>query len=492
MSTSIKKNFIYNSILTLSLYIFPLLTFPYVTRTLGVDRIGACDFVNSIVDYFCVLSMMGMSQMGVREIARAKDNREALSKTFSSLLLLNIAFTVLSIAVLFILINVVPQFREYNQLLYIGSAKILFNTLVIEWLYRGLENFNYVTIRTIVVRFLYVIAVFLLINSPDDYILYFTLSVIMVVVNAAINIVYSRRFISIVIDLQKIKGYITPFFKLGIYQILTAMYTSLNVFFLGMFCGTIEVGYYTTAVKLYSIVIAMYGAFTGVMIPRMSVYLEQGNYDEFYKYISKSIGILLLFAMPMVIISEVFADDIVNIIAGAGYEGAVLPMMIIIPLMIVVGLEQILIAQILLPLRKDNAILVNSIAGAITALAFNFLLVPSLGAVGSAIVWVLSELVVLTSAQYYLKKNSIYTIDAKMFLKYLLLALPISLFIWFIHTCINTDSIFFSIMFVAFSAVIAYAYFGLFEVFLFKNPLLIYYITKIIRHDKTNNSNTNL
>ena len=80
---SLRKNFIYNAILTMSGYIFPLMVYPYVSRILGVSNIGACNFVDSIVEYFTIISMMGMNTIGIREIAKCKGDRKKLDRTFS-------------------------------------------------------------------------------------------------------------------------------------------------------------------------------------------------------------------------------------------------------------------------------------------------------------------------------------------------------------------------------------------------------------------------
>ena len=133
MSASVKKNIFYSLALAISLYIFPLISFPYVTRTLGVDGIGICNYVSGIIDLFCIISMMGMAQMGIREIARSKGDKRHLSETFSSLIVLNLLTTFVAIAVLVVLVFFVPQFSNHKVLLFIGIPKILFNTLLIEW-----------------------------------------------------------------------------------------------------------------------------------------------------------------------------------------------------------------------------------------------------------------------------------------------------------------------------------------------------------------------
>ena len=172
---SIKRNFVYSSVLTTANYIFPLLTYPYASRVLGVDRIGICNFVDSIINYFILFSVMGIGIIGIREIARSKDNKEDLNKTFSSLFLLNTISTSLVLIVLIGAIFLVPKLQAYKDMMWIGVLKLISNYLLIEWLYKGLEKFKLITYRTIIVRTLYVVSVFLFVREAADYKIYFLL-----------------------------------------------------------------------------------------------------------------------------------------------------------------------------------------------------------------------------------------------------------------------------------------------------------------------------
>lgn len=403
-TVSIKKNFFYSSILTISGYLFPLLTFPYVTRVLGVANLGICNFVDSIVQYFILFSMMGIGTTAIREIAKSKGNKRLLSLAFSSLLSLNMITTTIAIFILLSCTFVIPDMERHKELFFIGVAKILFNSLLVEWFYKGLEDFKYITARSLIVRSLYVLSVFLLVKSPDDYVIYFALNVIMVVVNATINIVHSRQFVMFSLSGVCMKPYLSSFITLGVYSLLTSMYTSFNVAYLGFTCGEIEVGYYSVASKLFSIILALFTAFTGVMLPRMSSLIAEGNMELFRTLTNKSVEALLAFVLPLIIIAMSYAPTIVNIIAGSGYAGSVLPIKIMMPLMFVIGYEQIIVIQVLMPLKKDKAILLNSFIGATIALLANIALVSTYKSVGSAIVWIASESTVMISAQYFVRK----------------------------------------------------------------------------------------
>lgn len=425
MSHSVKKNFFYSSILTTANYVFPFITYPYVSRVLGVSNIGICNFIDSIITYFMLFAMMGIGTIGVREIAKCKGDRQKLSKIFSSLFFINTLLTTVALVVYVSAIYYVPKLYEYKEVAYLGAVKLLFNYLMIEWLYIGLEDFKYITKRSLFIKCLFVASVFLLIKDSDDYPVYYILGVLMIVINAFINIVHTRKYLNFSLKNISVKPYIKSILILGCYTILTSMYTSFNVAYLGFTTDTTQVGYYTTATKIYQILIALLTAFTNVMLPRMSSLLGEGKRNEFLRMIKKSIDVLFAFSLPIIIMTTVFAPQIIYIISGNGYEGAITPMRIVMPLMLVIGFAQILVIQILMPLQKDKDIFRNSVLGATSGIILNILLVNHWGAVGSAMVWVISEIIVTSSALYYVHRYIAYSFPVKKFIIDLIYHIPL-------------------------------------------------------------------
>ena len=402
--SNIKKNFFYSSILTTANYIFPILTYPYVSRVLGVNNIGICNFIDSIINYFILFSMMGIATIGIREVAACKD-REERNKIFNGLFFLNTLSTTIMLITLITAIFFIPELYEYKELMFVGAFKLFFNYLLVEWLYKGLEYFKFITIRTLIVKVIYVVSVFVFVRKANDYFVYYLLLSMMVVINAIINILYARKFVTFTFKKLTIRPFVKPFFIFGFYMFLTSMYSSFNVAYLGFVSGEVEVGYFTTATKLFSILLALYTAFTGVLMPRMSNLIREGCWDEFKILLRKSIDILLFFSIPLIIFSIVFAPEIINMISGKGYEGTIVTMRLSMPLILIIGLEQILIIQTLMPLKEDKIILRNSILGASVSLLLNICIVKSLQSVGSTIVWAVSELTVLGFAQYFLNRH---------------------------------------------------------------------------------------
>lgn len=385
-----------------------------------------------------MFSMMGISIVGIREVAKNKGNKQNLDRAYSNLFFLNALSTAILLVVLIIAIYAVPKLYEYKELMWIGALKLVSNFLLLEWLYKGLENFKYITVRTIIVKMLYVICVFVFIHDKSDYSIYYLLLSLMVVINAIINVAYAGKFVHLSVKGLNISTYIKPFFILGLYMLLTSMYTSFNVAFLGFSAGETEVGYYTTATKLYSILLALFTAFTGVMLPRMSSLISNQRFDEFKILLRRSFNILMIFAMPLVYFSIVFAPQIISIISGKGYEGAILPMRIVMPLMIIIGYEQILVIQTLMPLKEDKKIFYNSLIGAIVGVCLNFILVPHLKSIGSSIVWFASEITVLCCAQYSVSKCIGFSFPWKAFLKNIIFYLPMLLILLIVYHFIQS------------------------------------------------------
>ena len=402
---SLKKNIFYSGLLTTANYIFPLITYPYVSRVLGVTNIGVYNFVDSIINYFLMFSTLGIGIVGIREIAKNKDSKNALQDAFSKLFTINTISTTIALVVLLILMHTIPKLEENYELMWIGVLKLIFNYLLIEWFFKGVEDFKYVTNRTIVVKAIYVVLVFIFVKETSDVVTYYFLLSSTIVVSGIINVIYARKYITFRFSFSSLSEYTKSLCIIGVYSVLTSLYTTFNVAYLGFVSTDGEVGFYTTSTKIHQIILMAFTAVTGVLMPRMASILAQKKYNEYKNLIKRSIFVLLIFAIPCVTIIELFAPEIIKIIAGSGYEGAVLPLRIIAPLVLIIGFEQVLINQSLMPMGKDKAVLINSLLGALVGLIANLVLVPHLESVGSAIVWFISEVTVMFSAIYFFSRE---------------------------------------------------------------------------------------
>lgn len=401
----IKKNFGYNLILTICNYLFPLLVYPYVSRVLKVENIGICNFIDSIINYFVLFSLAGIGSFGVREVARYRNEQRKLNSIFSSLLSLNIILTALAVIILIICIYTVPKFEEYRTFLWIGVIKIIFGVFIVEWFVQGMELFKYITIRTVIIRLFYVVSVFIFVHKESDVIIYFGLLTCVTVVNATVNWNYISKFVKFDIKSIKLKRIFKPVFSFGYYRILTSLYTTFNVLFLGFITNEVQVGYFSTASKLNGIIMSVFTAFTTVMVPRVADIINKGDYNTLQRISDKVFKLLLIISIPLAIFCIIFANQIITIIAGSGYEGAIIPFKIIIGLIVIIGFEQILVQQFLMALPHSNKyIMYLSTAGAVVGLSLNILLTPKYLCVGTSISWLCSEMMILVLSSIFVKK----------------------------------------------------------------------------------------
>lgn len=166
---SIKKNIAMSTLLTTANFVFPLITYSYVARVLTPVGTGKVAFVQAILQYFSYISIGGIPSYGRRECARIRDDKRKLSHLVQELLLINLVLVVVAYVALFTSIIFVPKFHQYRSLFIIMSISIMLEAIGVEWLYQALEEYSYITIRSLVCKCVYVFLVFLLIRSEKDY-----------------------------------------------------------------------------------------------------------------------------------------------------------------------------------------------------------------------------------------------------------------------------------------------------------------------------------
>ena len=394
----------------------------YITYRSTIRELIICSRTGT--GYFILFAMMGISSIGTREIASAKNDKEHCSRIFSNILGINLLFTLVALVLYVGAILFVPRFSQNADLFYIGIAKIIGTVFLIEWLFTGLEEFRYITLRSLLIKLLYVAAVYIFVNSKSDSLLYFSLTVGTVVINALINILYARRFVSIQLRELFSLRYLKENVTLGVHGIMTSMYITFNVMWLGIVANNEQVGFYTTAFKLYTIVLGLFTAFTSVMMPRMSALLSEGNLEKFEESIDKSFSGMVRLIIPLVVCSVILAPQIIRIVSGEGFEGAVLPMQIIMPAALAVGIAQVLAVQVLLPLRHDKVLLLASIVGASASLIINLLIVPQMQSIGSAIVTITAEFLVTTTYVIYVVRHRLIRIPWRAIFASILHTIP--------------------------------------------------------------------
>lgn len=403
---SLKLNFIMNALLTMSSFIFPLITFPYVSRMLLPDGTGKVSFATSVVSYFSLFAQLGIPYYGIRACAKARDNKEELTRTVHELFFIGVVMCVLSYIFFFIALFFVPRFGEEKKLFLIISLSIFFQTIGVEWLYKALEQYAYITFRSIIFKFIALFAMFALVHEKKDYVIYGGITIFASSASYVLNFLNVHRYIG----MKPVGGYhfkkhlkaVAVFFAMSC---ATTIYTHLDTVMLGFMTTDADVGYYSAAIKIKTILISIVTSLGVVLLPRASYYIEHGLMDDFYRITKKAINFVFLLATPLMLYFTLFAKEGIFFLSGSAYEGSVLPMQIIMPTLLLVGLTNVMGIQMLVPMGKEKIVLYSEIVGAVVDLVINFILIPRIASAGAAIGTLGAEAVVWVVQFMALRKD---------------------------------------------------------------------------------------
>lgn len=401
---SVKFNFIMNVILTASTIIFPVITFPYISRILLVEGVGRVNFATSFVSYFSMIAMLGVPTYGIRSCAKVRDDREELSRVVQEILIINLLVSIFAYAVYFLAIWNIPRLRSDFTLFCVMSLTILFNVIGVEWLYKGLEQYSYITIRSVLFKGVALVLMFVFVRNQGDYVIYGAISILAGVGSGLLNFINLRKYITMrPVGNYQFKRHLKAIAVFFMMAAATTIYTNLDTVMLGFMKNDVEVGYYTAAVKVKSILVSFVTSLSAVLLPRVSYYIEKGQKDAFIRMGKKALNFVFLIAFPVVAYFICFARESILLLSGAAFEPAVLPMQIIMPTVLLIGLTNVLGIQILVPLTKEKLVCYSVIFGAVVDFVINLVCIPTMGASGASLGTLVAEAVVLIAQLVFLR-----------------------------------------------------------------------------------------
>lgn len=392
---SIKYNFVMNILLTSSTIIFPLLTFPYVSRVLNPYGTGKVAFASSVVTYFSMIAQLGIPTYGIRESAKLRDDKKELTCFVQEILIINvITCSIVYILFLYVLFNV-PRLNEDKVLLFIMSSTIVFNTIGLEWLYKGLEQYGYITGRTIFLKILALIGMFAFVNSNDDIVAYGALTILANVGSNIFNFIHSRKYVDYgKVEVRNLRRHLKPIFIFFSMSIATTVYTNLDNLMLGFLRDDVEVGYYNAAIKIKSALVSFVASLGTVLLPKASHFISQKQEKQFDIIARKSLSFTILLAIPMVLFFSMFSEQCILIIAGSEYIYSISTLCILMPTILLIGLTNVIGMQILIPLGREKIVLYSVAAGAVIDFIINLIMIPAHGTLGAAWGTTIAELTV--------------------------------------------------------------------------------------------------
>lgn len=389
------QNFIFNFIKTLNGILFPIITFSYSARVLGVDGVGRVNFAKSVITYFTMLAMLGMNYYGTREAAKRKNDESELSRFCVEMLIINGCTTFLAYLLMVISLFTIPMLDEYHDLLLICSGEIVLQGMGLEWLYQAMEEYRYIAVRSVLFQIGALAALFIFVRDAGDVISYAIITLIASSGSYILNFFNARKYIHIHRHVcYTIRKHLSPLLWLFAMVISIDLYTVLDSTMLGVLKGDTAVGLYTAAIKVERIVHRLLVSVGVVLVPRLSFYISQKKIKETDELIKKGYNYVVLFSVPAAVGLFMLNEEIILLFSGSQFESAGFTMRLLVPIVIFIPFSVMTNQQTLIPMGKEKLILVSTSVGAITNLILNSILIPRYAENGAAIATVIAELAV--------------------------------------------------------------------------------------------------
>ncbi len=476
--TNVKKNYIYNLIYQVVAIILPIISTPYISKVLGAKNIGIYGYTLSISAYFVLAGTLGMTLYGQREIAYLQKDKEKYSKVFFEVFFLKLMVMCLSALVFFIFF--VRGNNHYNLFYKILLLELLAHVLDVSWFFQGLEEFKKTVTRNFIVKVVSVACIFIFVKEKSDLPIYFLIYVLsMLIGNLSLWLSIPKYVCKTKIDFKKIFRHLPPTFIMFIPQVAIQVYTVLDRTMIGkIISDKTQVGYYTQGENLIKLLLTIITSLGTVMLPRIANSFAEKNYDKIRDYIYKAFNLVFLLSFPMISGIVMVADIFVPKFFGPGYDGVSIIMKVISPILLFIGMSNVIGVQYLLPTKRQKEYTTSVIIGACINFVVNLILIRRFAAVGAAIGTVVAEAMVTLMQMIFVRKDLKIIHIFKIALHYVLPTLIMTVCCFLIKRQVGTSA----------KAVVLIAGFGVFVygicLLFFKNQFVMDTLNSLITRVK--------
>lgn len=400
---SIKKNYIYNLGYQIFLILTPLVTTPYLSRVLGVDGVGRVSFAESVVSYFSLFAVLGITIYGQREISYVQDDKKKRSQVFWEIKVLEALTSLFIIFIYFLFV-----FFQQNQTLYFILIINLFTVMIdVSWLFQGMEEFGKVTFQNMLFRLINIIFIFTFVKTREHINRYvFSIVFVNFLSNVSLWIfipgfVYAPDWK----DLRPFKN-IDTVISLFIPTIAMQIYTVLDKTMIGVITkNSFENGYYEQSIKISRMILTTVTALGTVMIPRIGFYYEKGERETVKLLMYRGYRFVWFLGIPLCLGLLGVSSNFVPWFFGMGFEKVSLLLKILSFLILAIGINNVTGMQYLIPTKRQNLFTLTVMIGAVVNFILNAALIPFTQSVGAAIASVVAESVIAFVQLWFVRKE---------------------------------------------------------------------------------------
>lgn len=482
MSNLYIKNYILSVINTVIGLLFPIITFPYVSRILGPDKLGIINFAQSYGYYFIHFASFGINSYAIKEVSKVRHNKETVHKISNEIYNLNFFFSVLSVIAYFMGVVFVPRLRANFIVLALYSVVIFTNFLTLEWLLQSYDDYLFTTIRSLFVRVASLIAVFIFVRNENDYVIYMLISCVAEMGSRVSALIYSRKeYVKLKLKIKYLnfKAHIKPMFTLFTFRLVNGISSNLDKVMIGFMMAYANVGLYSAGVKFVLMIIPIIETVGIVLFPKINI-LANSDKNEYNRILKLNYDMIMILAIPMMVGLFLVSPRLTLTFAGNNYTASILVSRIMSVVILLCPIGDLLGSKTLLIYDKNKDLLNCSIMVAISNITLNAIFIPIGGINGAAFASVISYVVAVVTRLYFTKKIINFKFFTKKMIKYFIFTLPFVLTYVVFMKQIDTSTLW-MLLFVLFCVVIY-----VLELVISKDDLLEMLINKMRKRGQKN------
>ena len=389
-------NVLLNGIKTVFSLLFPLITFPYITRVLSPEGVGQANYASSIANYFILIGGLGIASYAIREGAKRSYQKEEFQKFADEMWTVSLMSAVFAYVCLVVTLIFSVKLHNYRWLIAIYSFQILSNAIGMEWVLNIYEEYAYVTIRSVIFQILSLVLLLCFVRNPEDVYRYVIIQMISTVGIGLANHIYVRKKLTLkIVFSKKILEHLCPILLIFSTTLATAIYVNLDTTMLGWIWGDEQVGYYTAAAKLYNIVKSLINSVVTVYAVRLSslYYQDKTEYDKTFKEVFQLITGLTI---PMAVGGSLLRNEIIVILGGKEYLAATGSLAVLLASLIFATLGNLFGAGVLLIVKKEKYMFAATLTGTFVNMVLNYIFITKMKCTGAAIATLITEIIVCT------------------------------------------------------------------------------------------------
>ncbi|AAZ25838.1 oligosaccharide flippase family protein [Colwellia psychrerythraea] len=402
MNIDIKRlvdNFCSLAVLKIFNLLLPLVTLPYLLKTLELNNYGVIVLALSLIMYFQTITEYGFNLSATREIAKNRSSAARLEFIYSKVVWCKLLLLIISLLVLVVVVFFTPKLFESKTTFLLTGLILIGHSMFPEWFFRGMEQMRYITLLDLCIKLLFTIGVFVFINNEGDGWLYPLLlgsAYITVSILSHLLIYYKFNVSLKLVKFMVIYRTLKNTFPLFINQFFPNLYNNTTTFLVGMMLGNHAVGLFGAIKQVASLLNVFNSVITAVIFPYLNRNKDKFNlYCKYYLLLLFTVSLLFIFVGQYVFLLLEINDEIVNKV-----------FLILIIGIFNIGIYSVFATNYLIIHKKDKLVMKITVITSLIGFSLSYPFIHLFGLTGAALTVCTSQFLLGTISFVFYKKNN--------------------------------------------------------------------------------------